>query len=79
MGECVYCNHCLPCPSDIDIGRTISLLEQGRHELTDEIRGSYSELEKSASDCVACGQCSSRCPFGVDVIRKMEEAKTLFA
>jgi len=78
-GECVYCNHCLPCPSEIDIGRTISLLEQGKRELTDEIRASYAELESDASDCIACGQCASRCPFGVDVIQKMEEAKALFA
>ena len=78
-GECVYCNHCVPCPSKIDIGRTTSLLEQGRRELTDEIRASYAELRTNASDCIACGQCSSRCPFGVDVIRKMEEAVALFA
>jgi len=78
-GECVYCNHCLPCPSTIDIGRTISLLEQGKHELTDELRASYAELDTDASDCIACGQCTSRCPFGVDVIQKMEEAKVLFA
>jgi predicted aldo/keto reductase-like oxidoreductase len=78
-GECVYCNHCLPCPSSIDIGQTISLLEQGRRELTDEIRASYSELETDASDCIACGQCSDRCPFGVDVIAKMKEAVELFA
>ena len=78
-GECVYCNHCLPCPSNIDIGRTISLLEQGRQELTEEIRAAYADLEQDASDCIACGQCSSRCPFGVDVIHKMEEAAALFA
>jgi len=78
-GECVYCNHCLPCPSTIDIGRTISLLEQGKNELAEEIRASYADLEQNASDCIACGQCSSRCPFGVDVISKMKEAVVLFA
>jgi predicted aldo/keto reductase-like oxidoreductase len=78
-GECVYCNHCLPCPSEIDIGRTISLLEQGKRELTDEIRTSYTELANDASDCIECRQCSDRCPFGVDVVAKMDEAVTLFA
>ena len=78
-GECVYCNHCLPCPAKIDIGRTISLLEQGRRDLTDEICASYAELDADASDCVACGQCADRCPFGVDVVAKMEEAVTVFA
>lgn len=26
-GSCVYCNHCLPCPSGIDIGRSLRLLD----------------------------------------------------
>ena len=78
-GECVYCNHCLPCPSKIDIGRTISLLEQGKRGLTGEILASYNELDTNASDCIACAQCADRCPFGVDVVAKMKEAKALFA
>jgi predicted aldo/keto reductase-like oxidoreductase len=77
-GECVYCNHCLPCPSEIDIGRTIGLLEQGRVELTEEIRTAYAGLATDASECMECGQCSKRCPFGVDVIGKMREAVALF-
>ncbi|UCB52508.1 MAG: aldo/keto reductase [Candidatus Zixiibacteriota bacterium] len=27
-GNCVYCNHCLPCPAGIDIGRTIQKLDK---------------------------------------------------
>ena len=77
-GECVYCNHCLPCPSKIDIGRLISLLEQGKRELTEQIRASYEDLSAKATDCTECGQCSKRCPFGVDVISKMQEAVALF-
>jgi len=49
------------------------------YELTVEVRASYAELESDASDCIACGQCSERCPFGVDVIAKMREAVDLFA
>lgn len=77
-GECVYCNHCLPCPSGIDIGRTIGLLEQGRHEFTEELRAAYAELDMTASDCVECEQCTKRCPFDVDVVGKMREAAVLF-
>lgn len=78
-GECVYCNHCLPCPSRIDIGQTISLLEQARFEMTDELRTAYTAMETDASDCIQCAQCAERCPFGVDVITKMAEAVSLFA
>jgi len=77
-GECVYCNHCLPCPSRIDIGQTISLLEQARREMTDELRTAYTAMETDASDCIQCEQCSKRCPFGVDVVTKMAAAVSFF-
>jgi len=77
-GECVYCNHCLPCLAHIDIGQTISLLEQAKREMTDELRTAYDAMETDASDCTQCAQCSKRCPFGVDVVTKMAEAVSLF-
>lgn len=77
-GECVYCNHCLPCPSHIDIGQTISLLEQARREMTDNLRTAYGAMETDASDCIQCAQCAERCPFGVDVVTKMAEAVSFF-
>jgi predicted aldo/keto reductase-like oxidoreductase len=77
-GECVYCNHCLPCPSGIDVGRTLRLLHRSRDGVTQEILDAYRKLETRASDCIECGQCSSRCPFEVDVIPKMRLAASRF-
>ncbi|MBD3181765.1 hypothetical protein GF312_05700 [Candidatus Poribacteria bacterium] len=77
-GECVYCNHCLPCPSKIDIGQTMRLLDLAQHAMSDEILALYEELDTKASDCVECGSCVKRCPFEVDVIPKMKEAVELF-
>jgi len=83
-GECVYCNHCLPCSSEIDIGQTISLLEQARPQMvagqrpTAELQARYDALTANASDCIECGDCEDRCPFDVGVVAKMEEAATLF-
>ncbi len=78
-GECVYCNHCLPCPSEIDIGQTIRLFEMAQNSMTDEIKPAYLAMSTNASDCVQCGACMDRCPFDVDVISKMEQADGLFA
>lgn len=72
-GECVYCNHCLPCPSAIDIGQTIRLLDTVQYGAA---LHEYSGV--NPSDCTKCGACVKRCPFGVDIISKMEEAATLF-
>ena len=77
-GECVYCNHCLPCPSVIDIGQTIRLLELAQPRLTPELRTVYQALSSNASDCIQCGDCEARCPFEVAVMSKMEQAAALF-
>ena len=77
-GECVYCNHCLPCPSAIDIGETIRLLELAEQHLTEELQAGYDALDAKPSDCVQCGDCVARCPFDVDAIAKMEEAVVMF-
>ncbi len=77
-GECVYCNHCLPCPSDIDIGQTIRLFEVTKQGFTKEIQNKYNKLPAKASDCNECGVCIERCPFEVDVISKMIQIRKLF-
>jgi predicted aldo/keto reductase-like oxidoreductase len=80
-GNCVYCNHCRPCPSDIDIAAVnkyldIALLDEGR--IPPAVMGNYRDLKARASDCIACGSCESRCPFSVPVIKNMEKAASLF-
>jgi len=77
-GECVYCNHCLPCPSKIDIGGLIRLLEQALHGLTEELAKTYEKLPNDASHCMGCAECTERCPFGVDVVAKMIKAQEVF-
>ena len=72
-----YCNHCLPCPSFIDIGRTIRLFEMARQG--SDTRPAYQAMETNASDCIQCGACEERCPFGVQVIEKMAQAAATFA
>ena len=79
MGECVYCNHCLPCPSAIDIGQTIRLFEAAERRMTEEVAGAYAALPTHADDCTQCGSCVERCPFGVDAMGKMEQAAALFS
>lgn len=72
-GTCVYCNHCLPCPSDIDIGavnRYLDLYLAG-DELAKE---HYLSLGKRAKDCIECGTCEKNCPFHVDVRGRMRQA-----
>jgi len=78
-GECVYCNHCLPCPSNIDIGQTIRLYETAKRRPTPEIIAAYDAMPTNASDCGSCGACVERCPFSVDTAVMMTQAAEYFA
>src|SRR5690606_20669653 len=75
-GVCMYCNHCLPCPQEIDIAAVHQYYDLARNlsEVPATIREHYLTLHAHASDCIACGACEGRCPFGVEVIQNMEKA-----
>ena len=79
-GQCVYCNHCLPCPSQIDIARVNQYLDIVKAEgsISPTIREHYFSLEAAGSDCIRCGACEARCPFQVRVTDKMREADEMF-
>lgn len=36
-------------------------------------------LTRHADDCIECGACERRCPFGVAAVENMREARTVFA
>ena len=81
QGDCLYCRHCLPCPSEIDIARVnrnldLAVLDEKR--ISPKVIRHYKALKRHGSDCVACGNCEARCPFGVSVIKNMERAAALF-
>ncbi|NIQ05653.1 MAG: hypothetical protein GWO20_07975 [Candidatus Korarchaeota archaeon] len=76
-GQCVYCNHCLPCPSDINIGRINRLIDTFQ-ENNPKSMHEYQALSAHASDCIQCGKCVERCPFDVDVLSRMRKAIELF-
>ncbi|NLG24878.1 MAG: aldo/keto reductase [Clostridiales bacterium] len=79
-GRCMYCNHCLPCPAAIDIAQVNKYLDlaEGLPEMPATVAQHYSSLSKTAADCIECGACERRCPFGVPVIGRMRAATALF-
>ena len=45
-GNCVYCNHCLPCPVGIDIGRIIQMVDKAMYNISSDLKGDYKTLRK---------------------------------
>jgi predicted aldo/keto reductase-like oxidoreductase len=78
-GSCLYCNHCLPCPVGINIGKVNKLLNS-LDMAADKtgILNSYGALPAKASACTGCGSCEARCPFAVPVIKLMKKAEREF-
>ena len=77
-GECTYCNHCLPCPAHIDIGQVNRLLDQARFLSAESLQEAYGAMPAPASACTECGACVTRCPFGVEVMERIQKATALF-
>lgn len=79
-GRCMYCNHCLPCSSHIDIAQVSKYLDMalldGKPSPT--LKAHYNALEHKASECICCGICETQCPFNVKIIQRMNQASQLF-
>lgn len=81
-GSCVYCNHCLPCPSEIDIAAVTKYLDIATMDKSAITKGAgqhYRALSAHGSDCIQCGSCESKCPFSVSIMENMERAADLFS
>jgi hypothetical protein len=80
-GQCVYCNHCLPCPAGIDVAAVTRYLDIARLDeknIPPSVISHYGSLINSGADCTACGNCEKRCPFGVEIIKNMKKASEIF-
>ena len=79
-GKCVYCNHCLPCPSNIDIARVNKYLDMTliADPVPATVRAHYADMGSTAADCIECGSCEENCPFHVPVIDRMKRAAEVF-
>lgn len=79
-GHCMYCSHCEPCPSHIDIAIVTKFLNlaEAQDKVPETVREHYAALEKHGSDCIDCGACEKRCPFGVEVRENMKASVKKF-
>ena len=64
---CRGCGYCMPCPAGIEINncaRMSLLLRRSptANQLTPETQAKMKKIE----DCLNCGKCKSKCPYGLD-------------
>ena len=79
-GHCMYCGHCAPCPQGIDVAAVTKFLNlcKAQGDIPETVREHYAVLPHTASECIQCGACETRCPFAVDIRQNMADAAALF-
>ena len=79
-GHCMYCSHCAPCPKKIDVASVTKFLNLAKAQggVPETVREHYEVLLHHAGECIQCGSCESRCPFGVPIIENMKRAAEIF-
>lgn len=80
QGHCMYCGHCAPCPQGIDVAAVTKFLNlaEAQPSVPETVREHYAVLKHHAGECIACGACERRCPFGVKPVANMQRAAALF-
>lgn len=68
LGEfCRGCGYCMPCPVEIEINnsaRMSLMLRRSPSELW--LTPAWQEKMKRIENCLHCGKCKSKCPYGLD-------------
>ncbi len=64
---CRACGYCMPCPVGIEINNCARMAQLIRRSpsatwLTEEYQAKMKKIE----DCIGCGHCKSKCPYGLD-------------
>ena len=72
---CRRCNYCAPCAVGINIPG-VFLFEgyYSRYDLKKWAIDRYSQMAKTASDCIGCGVCESRCPYDLPIRKMLKKA-----
>jgi len=76
---CRRCNYCAPCTAGISI--PAMFLMEGyytRYGLEEWAKGRYLAMSKTASDCVGCGVCETRCPYNLPIRDMLKKVETIF-
>ena len=71
---CRGCGYCLPCPQEIDIPTCARMkLLLGRSPVAGNITPKAQAEMAKIDSCLHCNQCASRCPYGLDTPKLLEE------
>ena len=71
---CRGCGYCMPCPMGIEINNCARMsLMLRRAPAKDWLTEAWQEKMHQIENCLHCGSCSSKCPYGLDTPRLLQD------
>ncbi|MBN1499366.1 MAG: aldo/keto reductase [Spirochaetes bacterium] len=79
---CTKCRYCMPCPHGVNIPECFSMVNSYyMFNNLDKSKGDYNfnlKGKSRASGCVECGECETKCPQNIEIIKSLKETVELF-
>jgi uncharacterized protein len=76
---CRACGYCLPCPVDIPIPMAARIGFLVHRMPSEGFRGpDWQERLAKVDDCIHCGDCASRCPYGLDTPELLQRQRAKY-
>ena len=80
---CTGCGYCMPCPNNVNIPENFTYMNYHKvYGISEYAREQYKILGtskqhwvqgKKAVDCIECGQCESKCPQQIPIMKQLKE------
>ena len=71
---CRGCGYCMPCPAGIEINNCARMSLMLRRAVSAEwLTEAWQEKMAKIEDCLHCGKCASKCPYGLDTPALLEK------
>lgn len=65
---CRACGYCMPCPVGITINQCARMSQLIRRSPSAVLMNEENQaMMRKINDCVGCGRCKARCPYGLDI------------
>lgn len=65
---CRACGYCMPCPVGITINQCARMSQLIRRSPSAALMNEQNQaMMRKINDCLNCGQCKTRCPYGLDI------------
>lgn len=72
---CRRCNYCQPCSQEIPISVVLTFESFVKRMPVERLlSGGFTRMMQAAETCLKCGECETRCPYGLPIREMIDEA-----